>query len=152
VNWTEEQLAEWIRQRQMEKENPLPAPSSASDDPEDLIEAECTSLLEQDGWRALRTDPVSDRSRGKGFGEIGMADHLYMRPRKGPDAGANAEVLWIEYKRYRGPVRKGQIEWHTRERGRGFATWIAGIDFVASVAGFQTHYEKSGLMRRARWW
>jgi len=73
------------------------------------IQRTCSELLEWDGWRALRTDPVSDRAtvdairraimgvpelnhvrelilkvikrcvRGKGFGELGMPDHLYIR-------------------------------------------------------------------------
>jgi hypothetical protein len=36
-------------------------------------------MLVQDGWRALKTSPVSRRARGVGFGELGMADYLYIR-------------------------------------------------------------------------
>jgi len=89
-----------------------------ADVPEALIQAECTNLLEMDGWRALRTDPVSDRGRGKGFGEIGMADNLYVRywslGKRTPqphDQRVNAshianrnELMWIEFKRGRGGV------------------------------------------------
>jgi hypothetical protein len=113
-----------------------------------MIEAECTRLLEMDGWRALRTDPVSDRGRGKGFGEPGMADHLYIRywdwnshHKHHPD------ILWVEFKSCDGKPKKHQTEWHTKERARGALTWIASVDFPASVAGFVEHYRKSGLNR-----
>ncbi len=121
--------------------------------PEHLIEAECTRLLEQDGWRALRTDPVSDRGRGKGFGEPGMADHLYIRYTpfysQSPDGHymSSSHTLWIEFKAAKGKPKKRQIEWHEIERARGALTWIAGVDFPASVAGFVEHYRKSGLNR-----
>ncbi len=121
--------------------------------PEHMIEAECTRLLERDGWRALRTDPVSDRGRGKGFGELGMPDHLYIRyepvnPGEEMDSfSASTETMWIEFKSAKGKPAKHQIEWHTKERARGALTWIAGVDFPASVAGFVEHYRKSGLNR-----
>ena len=129
---------------------------------EAVIEAECTKLLEEDGWRALRTDPVSDRGRGKGFGEIGMADHLYIRyspfikgdrMKFGPFAGQldcapSAEIAWIEFKRPGEKPAKHQIAWHIAERARGALTLIAGEDFPATVAGFAEWYTKSGLRRR----
>lgn len=130
------------------------------------IEAECTRLLQEDGWRALRTDPVSDRGRGKGFGEIGIADHLYIRYRDGiacamtlsgremtpTESDSLAQVLWIEFKRPKAKAAKHQTAWHQRERARGALTLIAGEDFPASVDGFKAWYEASGLMRRPRWW
>lgn len=127
------------------------------DVPEALIEAECTKLLEEYGWRALRTDPVSDRGRGKGFGEVGMADHLYIRydPEKQippslrkPVDNSYAAVLWIEFKSAKGKPKKHQIAWHQKERARGALTLIAGVDFPASVAGFLGWYRASGLQRR----
>lgn len=129
--------------------------------PEWMIEAECTRILEQDGWRALRTDPVSDKSRGKGFGEVGMADHLYIRHGQWnhmfpdsvnlakPYAVAASETLWIEFKSAKGKPAKHQIDWHTKERARGALTLIAGVDFPASVEGFVEWYGKSGLKRAA---
>lgn len=36
----------------------LPQEKPAKDVPEALIEAECTRILQQNGWRALGTDPV----------------------------------------------------------------------------------------------
>jgi hypothetical protein len=127
-------------------------PEASVEWPEHMIEAECTRLLEMDGWRALRTDPVSDRGRGKGFGEVGMADHLYFRYHVQrcievvPELG-ESEVLWIEFKSAKSKPKPHQIDWHTKERARGALTWIAGVDFPASVAGFVEHYRASGLNR-----
>ena len=137
----------------------LKAPLEASP-LEALIEAECTKLLEQDGWRALRTDPVSDRGRGKGFGELGMADHLYLRYLGFQDSRwdglrtahsqSYSEVLWIEFKRPGKKPKKHQIEWHIKERARGALTLIAGEDFTATVQGFREWYAGSGLKRRGQ--
>jgi hypothetical protein len=121
------------------------------------IERDCTAWLELDGWRALRTDPVSDRKRGKGFGELGMADHLYIR--YGPDLKlppewkkpvdhSHAQVLWIEFKRPGQHPAPHQVAWHQQERARGALTAIAGEDFPATVEGFQIWYRSSGLQRR----
>lgn len=116
-----------------------------------------TDLLELDGWRSLKTDPCSDRSRGKGFGELGMADHLYIRYRdihavymKGSDAeiDALAHVLWIEWKRKGGKAKQHQLNWIEAERGRGALVWLAGVDFPATPEGFFEHYKASGLCRR----
>lgn len=118
--------------------------------PEWMIERDCTNLLEQDGWRSLRTDPVSDRGRGKGFGEPGMADHLYIRYSPHGSLAIHrekTETLWVEFKSADGKLRKNQGPWHEIERARGALTWIAGVDFPASVAGFVEHYRKSGLNR-----
>jgi hypothetical protein len=127
---------------------------SLADMPESQIEAECTKLLEEDGWRSLRTDPVSDRSRGKGFGEVGMADHLYLRYRWTEPlaefdilAEVLAEVMWIEFKRPGERAKKQQQEWHSKERARGGLTLIAGEDFPATVNGFKNWYAGSGLRR-----
>jgi hypothetical protein len=112
---------------------------------ESLIEAECCHLLAVDGWRILKTDPVSDKSRGKGFGEPGMADTLALRySRQTPGV---CEVLWVEWKAPGGRVRKHQTSWHTNERARGAMTAIAGVDFPASIKGFWSWYRASGLAR-----
>ncbi len=124
--------------------------------PEWMIEAECTKLLEADGWRSLRTDPVSDRGRGKGFGEKGMCDHLYIRYQKTIKSingvgslsfCGEAQILWIEFKSASGKPKKHQIEWNDKERARGAVTWIAGVDFPASIEGFKAYYRASGLNR-----
>lgn len=128
------------------------------------IQATCTSFLELDGWRSLRTDPVSDRSRGKGFGELGMADHLYIRYdpcyADEPELEACGSVMWIEWKRERGgkgkralftKAEKAKIHqkaWHAAERARGALTLIAGEDFPATIEGFTAWYAQSGLQRK----
>lgn len=137
------------------------------------IQETCSSFLDLDGWRPLRTDPVSDRSRGKGFGELGMADHLYIRYPKplartiaqclGNGQQAQAEVLWIEYKRERGTTslnpkralftraekaRIHQRAWIEGERAKGALVLLVGEDCPATIEGVQEWYAESGLMRR----
>jgi hypothetical protein len=118
---------------------------NAKDIPEQQIALECEQLLHEDGWRTIRCEPLRVRSRGRGFGEIGMADLLALRYGK---QKAACEVLWLEWKAPGGRVRKHQIEWHTKERARGAVTAIAGVDFRASVAGFVDWYHANGLARR----
>ena len=154
MNWTPGDLDRRNREVLGVGTSAAPAESDASVEwPEWKIEEECTRLLEQDGWRALRTDPVSDKGRGKGFGEIGMADHLYIRYSDPPHSimphtrSMNSQVFWIEFKSAKGKPKKHQIEWHTKERARGALTLIAGQDFPASVEGFVAWYRASGLNR-----
>ena len=118
----------------------------------------CSGLLIADGWRMLITDPVSNHALGKGFGEIGMADRLYIRyglhgPHIPPTTFTHvAEVLWIEWKReVRGKATKPtdhQKAWHMAERAQGATTWIAGEDFPATIEGFSNFYSQCGLRRR----
>jgi hypothetical protein len=129
---------------------------------EALIEKACTDILIIDDWRALRTDPVSRREWGKGFGEKGMADHLYIRyewslgAREAKNNGWerwNAHVLWIEFKKLdkRGKPTAAaphQRLWQAAERARGALVLQAGIDFPATIEGFREWYKTSGLMRR----
>jgi hypothetical protein len=115
------------------------------------IERTCTNILIHDGWRALKTDPVSDRRRGKGFGELGMADYLYLRYWL-PHMRPIGEIMWIEWKRRTesGADTKAaahQKEWHEQERLKGAMVLVAGEDFPATVVGFCAWYEKSGLKR-----
>lgn len=114
------------------------------------IERTCSDWLALDGWRYLKTSPVSNKARAVGFGELGMADGLYLRYH--PKQGALAEVMWIEWKRPKGGAftraKQHQCDWHTGERARGALTLIAGRDFPATIEGFQDYYRKSGLMRR----
>ena len=116
----------------------------------DLARA-CTDLLKLDGWRALKTDPVSRREWGKGFGEVGMADYLYIRyysQQASYPWKALAEVIWIEWKIPTGRVAPKQHAWRERERSRGALSLIAGVDFHASLEGFCRFYAQSGLQRR----
>jgi len=111
------------------------------------IQKAVVDLLQLDGWRPLRTDPVSDRRRGKGFGEAGMPDYLFLRYRPGrgcQDEAAIAETLWIEFKSPHGLVSAQQRLWHRIERDRGALTLT-----IAAVDEFLSWYRHSGLMRRA---
>lgn len=117
------------------------------------IERTCSDLLALDGWRPLKTDPVSDRERGKGFGELGMADRLYLRyaapvqPIQPLTMAASAQVMWIEWKRPGEKLKPHQVAWHIAERARGALTLRAGVDFEATVDGFIAWYRRSGLNR-----
>lgn len=129
---------------------------------ESQIARTCSDLLIADGWRMLVTDPVSDKGRGKGFGELGMADRLYIRYGAGEKLQPVSilisrvfplhEVIWIEWKRtVRGVATKAtphQKAWHAAERARGALTLIAGEDFPATIEGFVAWYKASGLARR----
>ena len=123
------------------------------------LERICTNILIQDGWRALKTNPVSRRAHGKGFGEVGMADYLYMRYGGSFPilfAGcqlvlSRAQVMWIEWKREKGGVvADHQHDWHTAEREKGALVLVAGEDFPATMEGWIDWYQRSGLMRGNR--
>lgn len=157
-NWTEEEYAAYMARL---KQPPGVAAATAVDDkPEAEIQAECIKLLEEDSWWVLRTDPVSDRKRATGFGCPGFADVTAFRvmqctqlvPLQRMPKGCACEVLFIEFKARKGKPSSAQLKWHADMRAIGFATFIAGIDFAASVAGFKEFYEASGLMRRPKWW
>lgn len=145
-----------------EGDNHMPVGTSGFALKESDIARTCSDLLQADGWRMLITDPVSDKSRGKGFGELGMADRLYIRYEAGERLQPISilasrvftlhEVMWIEWKRtVRGKPTKAtahQQTWHQAERSRGALTLIAGIDFPATIEGFREWYRSSGLQRR----
>ena len=128
--------------------------------PPPLLEADiartCSDFLITDGWRMIVTDPVSDRARGKGFGELGMADRLYVRYNgclRTPASREQAQVMWIEWKRIdkRGRTTKAgahQHAWHESERARGALVVVAGEDFPASIEGWMSWYAASGLAKR----
>ena len=156
ANWTEEELRAWqvrtcsFPEKQKEGANPSPSPDRL----EAPIQSECLNILERDGWRTLITNPCSDRSKGKGFGEVGMADALAIRYRRTVAASytgfeTDASVLWLEFKRGKGGIlSKAQRAWHIRERARGALTVILGEDCTASVESFTAWYRASGLQRR----
>jgi hypothetical protein len=131
------------------------------------VQVACVHFMMLDGWRPLQTDPCSDRRRGTGFGEKGMADHLFIR---GPElepfwkseikmgapmpdvatVAALCQVLWVEFKRPKGfKTPEHQLMWHLRERLDGFLTIYASIDFEPTFDGFAAWYRASGLLRRA---
>lgn len=116
------------------------------------IERTCSDILALDGWRVLKTNPCSDRSRGKGFGEVGMADCLYIRYNADNTSGrvvcSFCQAMWIEWKASGGKATLDQISWQWTEQKRGAFALIAGRDFPASIEGFKEFYRKSGLMRK----
>lgn len=113
------------------------------------IERTCSDYLALDGWRMLKTNPCSDRSRAKGFGEKGMADCLYIRY-LGRNAGlppgsphrVHAELLWIEWKRPDGVLSDHQMDWQVAEQRRG-----ALVVTLSSIELFLEWYRASGLNR-----
>jgi hypothetical protein len=136
---------------------------------ESQIQQQCAHWLALDGWRALKTDPCSDRGRAKGFGELGMADHLFLRPMEAPvelnrraqkigrtqpfpaagmPQAAFGQILWVEFKRPGTSATEHQLTWHFAERVRGFLTAIAGVDFAPTFEGFTLWYYSSGLLQR----
>lgn len=106
------------------------------------LERTCTNMLVLDGWRPLKTNPVSRRARGAGFGELGMADLLvirYAEPRS-----RNAEIMWIEFKIPAGINAEHQKRWQQEERERGACVLVFGEDFPATAEDFWRFYCESG--------
>lgn len=114
----------------------------------------CTQWLELDGWRAFSTEVVAHRAWGKGAGELGQPDYLYIRYDPWLDVppskrgNADAEVLRIEWKKPGGKNAPHQKAWRERERARGALVWASMEDFAPTIEAFQAFYRASGLMRR----
>lgn len=120
-----------------------------------------TGLLELDGWRSFKMEQNFSERKVKLVGEAGMPDRLYLRyydPRfdrsewlEGEGTAwqrAQAQVLFVEWKRKGGKAKQHQLDWIAAERARGALVWLAGEDFVATPEGFYEHYAGSGLMRK----
>ena len=134
-----------------ERRRPRKPPSGLPKLTEAQIQRQCVDFMALDGWRPLKTDPCSDKARGKGFGEIGMADHLFIRYEISPENARRAgwaQVLWVEFKRPGGIVSEHQMLWHVAERKAGAFTACAILDFEPTFDGFIAWYRKSGLLRR----
>ena len=99
------------------------------------IQAAIVRLMELDGWDAMRTDPVSDRERGTGFGEPGQTDYLFLRYQ--PD-----QVLYVEFKAPGKYPKQHQIAWMAAKRARG-----ARVTWTDSVEKFSAWYLREGLAR-----
>jgi hypothetical protein len=86
------------------------------------------------GWRPIRMQrtvlPGSFQT-----GEPGQADYLFLRYLPGGKPGSTV-ALWIEFKAPNGRLRKGQAEWHARERLRGGPVWV-----VDSFEDFEEAYD-----------
>jgi hypothetical protein len=122
-------------------------------------------ILQLDGWRILRLEQNFSERKRKIVGEAGAPDGLYVRyahfgflyinkqlTNTSRDSDvvweAATEVMWIEWKSPKGKPSTTQQIWHGAERKRGALTLIAGIDFPASIEGFQQWYRASGLQRK----
>lgn len=114
------------------------------------VQQAVVTMLELDGWRSIRTDPVSNRGRGKGFGEPGMPDYLFIRylyRETGWEclettSAAATQILWVEFKAAGKKRKLHQTTWHDRERARG-----ALVMTFDSVDAAREWYKTSGLMR-----
>lgn len=122
------------------------------------IEKTCTDFLGLDGWIGMKTDPVSNKFLGKGFGEPGMPDYQYRRYKSSSKDRAVLngklicgtgvpELIWIEWKKKGGKRGQHQLEWRLIEILRGGISLMAGLDFPASIEGFVEWYRTSGLQR-----
>lgn len=122
------------------------------------IEKTCTELLELDGWRSFKMEQNFSERKVKVTGERGMPDRLYLRYCYGPqgvgrcqcgmvEGCACSETLWVEWKSATGKSATHQKTWHETERRRGALVLVAGVDFPASIEGFQSWYRSSGLNR-----
>jgi hypothetical protein len=87
------------------------------------------------GWRRLRMQRTI-LSGSFQTGEPGQPDCLFLRYLTGGKPGSTL-ALWVEFKSFRGRLRKGQPEWHTRERLRGGLVWV-----VDSFEDFEETYDR----------
>jgi hypothetical protein len=112
------------------------------------IDVQCAvvDMLSADGWRAIRTDPVSNKARGTGFGEISMPDFLFLRywrmDNLHNDTRPIGEMFWIEFKAPGKVPNLAQLKWHGNERNLGALVLV-----VDNVDDFREFYKTSGLMR-----
>lgn len=117
-----------------------------------VVEA-CVAYLQLDSWRALKQEPISRREWGKGSGEMGMPDWLFLRYQFPfhsdwpdiPEMRVVVEGLWVEFKRPGGKPKPHQVTWAEAERGRGALVWV-----VDSFEALKALYGASGLARRVR--
>lgn len=116
------------------------------------IQRTVVEFMQLDGWRAIRTDPVSDKSRGKGFGEKGMPDYLFLRYdielpgaawRNESYDSSIAQVIWVEFKAKGKKREKHQQDWYEREAHQGALVLV-----VDDIDDFTRWYLESGLNRR----
>lgn len=114
------------------------------------LEKAASDFLALDGWRVLKQELNWSERKKKSVGEKGMPDRLYIRYGLTGTIGhseAGAQVMWGEWKRVGGKPSAAQLKWHEIERARGALTFIAGVDFPATIEGLQVWYSKSGLQR-----
>ena len=112
---------------------------------ESALERQIADYLALDSWICRHFEQNFRERKIKTVGEPGMPDLLCLRYHS-IDHWANC--LWIECKTADGRYSMDQRAWRTRERRWGATVLHMGIDFEASLGGFASWYEKSGLQRR----
>ena len=112
-----------------------------------VVEA-VTEFMRIDGWRPIKMEPLS--KWGKGSGELGMPDYLFLRY-KYADVPTNwpwvtlCEHFWIEFKRPGAKPKPHQVSWHVTEQANG-----ALVRTVDDFDAFRRWYMASGLARKVR--
>lgn len=82
--------------------------------PEQIVTRQCNKALHDNGWRLIRHQRTAVPGSFS-TGEPGMPDYQAVRYTK----NGVAFMFWLEYKSPTGALRKGQPEWHAREREMG---------------------------------
>ena len=82
--------------------------------PEQIVTRACNKMLTSHGWRLIRHQRTAVPGSFS-TGEPGMPDYQAVRYVK----DGVSYMFWIEYKSPTGGLRKGQPEWHERERKLG---------------------------------
>ncbi len=100
--------------------------------PEQIVTRLCNKALRENGWRLIRQQRTSVPGAFS-TGEPGMPDYQAVRYVK----DGVAYMFWIEYKSPAGSLRKGQPEWHERERKLG-----ALVVVVDDAGKFEAWYDK----------
>lgn len=89
-------------------------------------------FLKNKGWRPIRMQRTVLPGQFQ-TGEAGIPDFLFLYHLK---PGITA-ALWVEFKRPGGTLRKGQPEWHAKERKIGALVWV-----VENFGDFETAYTR----------
>ena len=111
------------------------------------VQRAVVDMLALDGWRPLRTNPVSNKARGAGFGEVGMPDYLFIRYKENHTKIPGlydgwAQVLWVEFKAPGKQLQPHQVQWHSQEGRRGALIFV-----VDDAVRFRETYKTCGLVR-----
>lgn len=112
---------------------------------EAALERLIADFLSLDNWLCRHIELNFSERKLRAVGERGMPDLMCVRYHDQPH---RANILWIECKRSHGRYSLEQIQWAIRERFRGATVLQMGIDFEASLEGFISWYQRSGLERR----
>lgn len=109
----------------------------------------CTELLAWDGWRCLNCETVYDGRRGRGFGEVGMPDSLYIRYRYDVEREAMAELMRLSKPRLHLPDGKPLTDFYgpTQLHSLSESLWI---EWKSARGVLKPHQAKWHDLERAR--